>query len=157
MKNKHIFFYIGGSILYICLIQLAHAILYTQVLKGQSTRDALFFVNTLCYILLWIPIIAFGFVLLKNNSIKTIPSLFSVMLKENGIIIILYVLLLYVICKNCFSGYWVVDLFGKQIMFSEKQSYLLAFCSYLFDGVATFCVMGITPFIGYVALKSKYR
>ena len=157
MKNKHIFFYIGVSILYICLIQLAHAILYTQALNGQSTGNAIFFVNMLCYIMLCVPMIVFGFVLLKNNSIKTIPSLFSVMLKENGIIIILYVLLLYVICKNCFSGYWVVDLFGKQIMFSEKQSYLLAFCSYLFDGVTTFCVMGITPFIGYVAIKSKHR
>lgn len=152
-KNKNIYFFISVSILYICLIQFIHAIIYTsQIQKEQSTGT--FFIDMLFYSILCMPMIFFIFKLIINNGLKTMPSLLSTVLKENWMIIILYFLLLYAIRKNCFSGNYLIDLFGKQMTVPEKQSSLLCFFYYLDEDYITLCIMGMLLFVGYLSLKT---
>ena len=151
-KYKQILFLIGLSILYTCLIRFLHAVTYTHALKEQFSGNMIFVINLLFCFLLCIPTFIFLFILLKHNGLKRTLSYSGILLKEHGITILLYFFVLYIIERNCFSGYWVFSFLGKEVLFSENQMDLLIFCSYLFDDYFTLFIIGITPFVGYLSI-----
>ena len=157
MKNKHkyILFFIGISILYICLIQFVHARVYTYVQNEQFSSDMIFLIDMLFYFLLCMPAIIFLFRLLKRNGLKDMLLQSGIPVRKHCLGFLLYFFMLYMIARNCFSGYWTFSFFGKEVLFSENQTSLLTFCYYLFDDYFTLCVLGITPLIVYISTKFK--